>query len=198
MTGKDFEEAAVRHGTDKVRYMRYYWSHMRKWLQSPISILELGVFHGASVRMFAELFPQAKIHGIDINRECSKHASPPQINIHIGSQVDQRFLSGVVSSMGSVDVVIDDGSHMMDHMKTSFDILFQRLNPGGLYVVEDLGCCYMQQFGGELRHHGTFIEKAKDLVDNVNVDSRLGNPLMISGIHFYDNIVFIGKSRSRY
>ena len=39
----------------------------------------------------------------------------------IGSQADAAFLESVVAEMGGLDVVLDDGSHRMEHIKASFD-----------------------------------------------------------------------------
>lgn len=36
-----------------------------------------------------------------------------------------------------LDLVIDDASHYYEHSRTSFEIAFPRLRPGGLYVIED-------------------------------------------------------------
>lgn len=40
---------------------------------------------------------------------------------------------------GSLDVVIDDGSHRVDHQIASFEVLFPLLSDHGIYVVEDTG-----------------------------------------------------------
>ena len=36
-----------------------------------------------------------------------------------------------------LDLVVDDASHYLDPTRASFDVLFPRLRPGGLYVIED-------------------------------------------------------------
>ncbi len=37
------------------------------------------------------------------------------------------------------DVIIDDGSHVTEHQILTAECLLPRLNPGGVYVIED---CY--------------------------------------------------------
>ena len=39
---------------------------------------------------------------------------------------------------GDFDIIIDDGSHKMNHQQISFDVLFPHLKSGGIYVIEDL------------------------------------------------------------
>ena len=38
---------------------------------------------------------------------------------------------------GGLDLVIDDGSHLAEPTRTSFDTLFPLLAPGGFYIIED-------------------------------------------------------------
>ena len=37
----------------------------------------------------------------------------------------------------SIDLVIDDASHLYVETKASFEELFPRLRPGGLFIIED-------------------------------------------------------------
>ena len=47
----------------------------------------------------------------------------------------ERFLSEHDVEFG---LVIDDGSHASSHQQISLGSLFRRVEPGGLYVIEDL------------------------------------------------------------
>ena len=70
---------------------------------------------------------QAVIYGIDINPECANLNFTTE-NIRIGDQSDQKFLLKVAKEMKSIDIIIDDGSHRMDHIRKSLSILFPKLN----------------------------------------------------------------------
>ena len=50
--------------------------------------------------------------------------------------------------MGGVDIVLDDGSHHMHDVKSSFDYLYPILNVGGIYIIEDLHTSYWRRYGG--------------------------------------------------
>jgi hypothetical protein len=186
---------AVSCGTDKLRYMEYYWWHLHHWAQQPVTLLEIGVFQGQSLKMWESLFPNGAIHALDINPECVQYANPPRTTVTIGSQADPAALEQwAASAAAPIDLIVDDGSHIMEHLRISFLHLFPKLRPGGIYVLEDLGTCYWANYGGELRHPLTMIEFLKSLVDNVNYEcSNLGNPLAIDHIHFYNNICFVYK-----
>jgi hypothetical protein len=72
------------------------------------------------------------IVGIDIDPACKEHQSE-DIEIHIGSQDDPNLIDHVVVENGVIDVVIDDGSHMMEHMLRTFNLLYDRISPNGVY-----------------------------------------------------------------
>ena len=42
------------------------------------------------------------------------------------------------TGLSGFDFIIDDGSHMYNDVSAALDTLFSRLNPGGVYFIEDL------------------------------------------------------------
>jgi hypothetical protein len=55
-------------------------------------------------------------------------------------QADREQLTAIVDrEFGDepLDLVIDDASHLYAPTKASFEVLFPRLRPGGLYIIED-------------------------------------------------------------
>lgn len=61
------------------------------------------------------------------------------INILTGDQGNFDDLKSWVNiSGGQFDVIIDDGGHHSDQILNSFQVLWNALNPGGLYFLEDL------------------------------------------------------------
>lgn len=48
-------------------------------------------------------------------------------------------MAGVVKqSGGHFDIIIDDGGHLYNQQKATFEVLWRTLAPGGLYYIEDL------------------------------------------------------------
>jgi hypothetical protein len=144
--------------------------------------------------------PKAIIFGIDIDPACKKF-DDGDANVRIGSQADPVFLKSVVSEMGGLDIVIDDGSHVANHQKTSFDVLFPLLSEGGMYLCEDLQTSYWEVYhDGGYQRPGTFIELSKQLVDDLHAwyhnhrQVALANAAeSINSITFYDGLVVIEK-----
>lgn len=179
-----------------------YFAPYRNSARAPLRMLEIGVNHGGSLELWRGYFgPDAIIYGVDINPKCAALDTKDGTRVRIGSQADPAFLKSVVAEMGGVDIVLDDGSHIAEHMNISFDILFPLLSEGGLYVVEDLACAYWTKFGGGYRKPTTFIERAKTLNDDIHhwwhrhgvkVASAKG---MVSGIHVHDSVIVIEKNK---
>lgn len=135
----------------------------------PLRFLEIGVSEGGSLELWRRwLGPDAVIVGIDVDPTCAGVVAPDIATVRIGSQADPDFLRQVVSEMGGVDVVLEDGSHLASHQRASLTTLWPLLSDGGLYLCEDVHTAYWPAFEGGLRRPGTAIEVAKDLVDDLH------------------------------
>lgn len=131
-------------------YFRVYRELFDSRRDQPMKILEIGVFKGASLKVWKSYFrhPESTVVGIDIDPNCAKFDAPAErIHVRIGSQTDFEFLRQVVAEFGPFDVIIDDGSHVSGHILTSFNFLFLRgLKDPGLYFVEDLHAMYWPSY----------------------------------------------------
>lgn len=198
----NLSELATKYGTDKGpschNYTAVYEQMFEAVRDEPLKILEIGVLDGASLRMWEEYFPNAEIHGIDINPDC-KVVADDRITIHIGSQSDKDFLDGIGIDF---DIVIDDGSHQVADQIFTFKCLWP--NTKMVYVVEDAYTSYLPHYGGGYRRTGTAIEFFKDLVDDT-IARWLAKMYKTQGIHlsykdigmiqFYASLVCIYKGK---
>lgn len=140
MEHSSLDDRGIMLATDKCSlnhdYLRHYEQAFSRFRDQDINIVEIGIFGGASLTLWENFFSKAKIVGIDINPECSKYQTE-RSTIEIGSQADTKFLSRIVDRFPPT-IIIDDGSHRADHIQITFEYLFPRLLPGGVYVVEDM------------------------------------------------------------
>lgn len=170
---RKLDKISKSFGTDKSSEIHNYCEKYEKWLPfnrlEPITLLEIGVLHGQSLLSWREYFPNAKIVGIDIDPDCKKSENIDQnIFVEIGSQDDISFLDSVCRKYGNFDLILDDGSHVNEHVIKSFQFLIDFVKSEGVYVVEDSTTSYWPDWGGGFRQKGTSIEFFKDLVDDVN------------------------------
>jgi hypothetical protein len=181
-----------------VHYLDLYERYFAPLKSGPVTLLEIGVFKGGSLQLWRRYFgPGATIYGIDIDPACAEMADPPT-QIRIGSQADPLFLRSVVEEMGRPNIVLDDGSHVAQHQRVSFETLFSLLQPGGLYIIEDTQTAYWPgQHEGGYGRAGTAIELVKRLVDDLHGwwhnQPGIVEKHDIAGIHVHDSIVFIEK-----
>lgn len=137
-----------KHNTDKNashhNYGKYYEKHIAPYRTTAKRYLEIGVRYGESLRAMREYLCNAdRIVGIDIDPATKRHEDPGLgIYVELGDQRDPSFLAWVNAEHGPFDVILDDGSHIWEDVKTSFETLFPMLRDGGLYIVEDTHAFY--------------------------------------------------------
>ncbi len=182
-----------------LHYLPIYDKLFSEYVGTNVRFLEIGVFKGGSLRMWRKLLgTEARIFGVDINPECAKYGDTEN-QVRIGSQDDPDFLKAVVSEMGGVDIVLDDGSHLARHQRDSFEILFPLLSENGLYIIEDLHTAYWPRFDGGWKRPGTGIEFLKDKIDQMHLPyvkrgmNKKEFMTNIESIQFFDSIAAIRK-----
>ena len=199
----DFEKLFFGHQgrtIDKwLHYLPVYDRYLSGFRGKPFTMLEIGVFKGGSLELWRKYFgEQAKIFGVDIDPQCAQRVDPPN-QVRIGSQDDPVFLRSVVAEMGPPDFILDDGSHIGRHQRTSFEVLFPLLKTGGLYMIEDLQTAYWHQtWEGGYRKPGTAIEHVKSMIDDLHAwyhEKPTTTPArdQIGAIHVHDSIVVLEK-----
>ena len=184
-----------------VHYFDIYEKHFQRFIDKKPVVLEIGVFGGGSLEMWKNYFGNgSKIIGLDINPECKEHESE-DIEIFIGSQDDPNILNQIKSKYPNIDILIDDGSHVMSHMKKTFSEMYNFINENGIYLVEDTHTCYWKEYEGGLGERNSFMELAKALIDHLNAVHTRGaiKPSTFTSstgsICFYDSIIVFEKSQ---
>ena len=89
-----------------------------------------------SIRMWLEYFPGVHCWGFDLADFSS--FSMPGFTFFRGDLSSAADLKRLGDEMGTVRIMIDDGSHASYHQQMALVHLFPKLEAGGLYVVEDL------------------------------------------------------------
>ena len=165
------DRLAKSFGTDKCSENHNYCDKYEKYLPfkryDNLNILEIGVLNGKSLLTWKDYFYKSNILGIDINPDCKQYEES-RISVEIGSQDDGNFLSRIAQQYGPFDLIIDDGSHMNSHVIYSFEHLFGHLKPSGVYVIEDCGTSYWNDYEGGYLKPTTSIEYFKSLSDDIN------------------------------
>jgi cephalosporin hydroxylase len=178
-----------------LHYFDIYERHLERFRGTSPVVLEIGVSGGGSVEMWKEYFGEgSRIVGVDINPDCKAHEQEG-IEVFIGGQSDPATIEAVFAAYPRIDIVIDDGSHVMSDMIATFEMVYSRINPNGVYLLEDTYTCYKPKKGGGLKREGTFMEFAKDKIDELHA-TRVQSGIAATGftrstesICFYDSII---------
>ena len=192
---------AGRIVTKMSNYFEIYERHFARFRGTDVHVVEVGVRHGGSLRLWKHYFgPSANIVGVDINPHC-KALEEERVAVFIGDQADRTFLRELAARLPRIDILIDDGGHMMAQQIHTFEELFPYITPNGIYLCEDLHTSYMPWAGGWYRRRGTFVEYSKTLIDQLNawhVDSQ-SQPRVndftrsAHSLHYYDSVLVIEK-----
>ena len=181
-------------------YLEIYDRHLSRYIGKEVNVLEIGVSHGGSLNMWRDYFGRhANIYGVDINPKC-KELEGDRIKIFIGSQEDVDFLNYLITQIPKLDILIDDGGHMMKQQITTFESLFNHVDTNGVYICEDLHTSYWRKFGGGYKNKKSYIEYSKNFIDYIHAWHSKTRRLPVSdftrtvyGLHYYDSMLVIEK-----
>lgn len=210
----NLHQLAKIYRTDKGNghnFIDHYTSHLEKFRPKKIKLLEIGVGGydnplkgGKSLRMWKKYFPKGEIYSIDIHDKSALQEE--RIKIFQGSQVDEGFLHQVLKEIGEPDIIIDDGSHINEHVVGTFKILFPFLKKGGIYFVEDTQTSYWPEYGGDsmdLENPKTMMNFFKKLTDALNYEEFKNPDYKVSyfdkhivSMHFYHNLIVLHKGEN--
>lgn len=184
-----------------MHYFDIYHRHFARFRGKPVVILEFGVFEGGSLEMWRDYFGRkAMIYGVDIDPRCKKFDGK-RMKIFIGDQEDRDFLRSLAAEIGPIDVLIEDGGHTMGQQIATFEEMYGAVKDDGVFLIEDLHTSYWERYGGGYRKPGTFIEYAKNLVDQLNAWYSKEEPKFAvddftrttRSMHVYDSIIVFEK-----
>ncbi len=136
-------ELAIKHQTDKSHLHGYTVTVYPQFLDQarhfPVAMLEIGVLQGASLRMWDEYFihPGAKLFAWDIKPECEQ-GIPSRFTFQQVDCLSEDQVQVAARKLPNLDVVVDDGAHSPLSRKIPFEVLWDKLNSGGLYIIEDV------------------------------------------------------------
>lgn len=199
---------AKKYGTDKVtrhNYHNIYPFYIEKLYDKSGGMIEIGLRKGASLRMYLDLFPNMHVYGLDIEPEQKDG------DRHTIIKCDQSLETDLKNAMTKIKHPIyyinDDGSHIPEHQVLTFNVMFPKLESGGVYIIEDIQTSYWKKIriydkydvNYGIYHPKNCIEIFKKVIDGVNnkysktYSSEIHHQEKIHSVTFAENCIIIIK-----
>lgn len=99
------------------------------------NILEIGIQDGGSIQMWLDFFQSANIFALDINKT-SLFDGQERVKKIIGNAYSDQTVNFLEDNY--FDLIIDDGSHLLQDMEYVAKNYCQKLNKNGILVIEDI------------------------------------------------------------
>lgn len=195
-----------KYGTQKNTHVSFgktildiYEPYFEPLKDKPLNIVEIGVLSGASLFTWQEYFTQAMIFGLEINPPPIETDRIKVFKCDQGDIIDLATCKDRIP--GKLDIVIDDGSHINDYTLLAFHYLFDHLNSGGLYIIEDTLCTYdtaSKDWPGMVLNSpiANFYNQRIDVDRFIlkHIQEMDFSQSQIFYVHFYRNLIIIKKA----
>lgn len=120
---------------DRHNYAPVYSSLFEPMRFLNIKLLEIGIRYGNSLLSWHEYFPKATIYAAEIYAAHDERmfVNKPRINIKIGDATDEQLID-----VSDLNIIIDDADHALETQIGVLTANWEKLLPGGFYIIEDL------------------------------------------------------------
>lgn len=119
-------------------YLPHYDKLLLPYKDKFTSILEIGLAKGDSIKLWDRYFSKSRIVGCDLSIvfEIPESVNGNTIECFWADATTQDF----VDKLGDkrFDIIIDDGSHLHQDQVKTFNLLKDKMNKGGIYIIEDI------------------------------------------------------------
>jgi hypothetical protein len=158
----DLCDLFFKYGSDKCPQIFHSYSPVYQKILTPhknniLSMIEIGIGNiysmintvgatyqaGASLKAWRDFLPNAIVYGLDIDRTILFEDT--RIKCFYTNQSSEASLLETLENIKNYiyhhnyfDLIIDDGSHIIQHMILSLEVLKNYLNNNGLYIIEDI------------------------------------------------------------
>lgn len=150
LAGSDKQQPAGHH------YGEVYAGLFRPFKYRRIRLLEIGIggygysLGGQSLTAWQAYFPRATVIACDIEDKIALASRGTRI--YRIDQSSDSDLEQLRQAEGPFEIIIDDGSHLNRHQIFTFRKLFGAVQPGGLYVIEDVMTSFWSWGGWDGAH----------------------------------------------
>lgn len=179
-------ENPSRYNTDKMSlngmgnhsYARYYDGVFENYENLNISLLEIGIYNGASVRLFHDYFKNGRITGVDIlnfwNHGDIKDYERLNVMYFDGYNIKNFNLFGG----DKYDFIIDDGPHDISSQIFFLNNYVNLLKKNGRLILEDVPASNLDRIISECK-----LDTSKIKVFRYDIESKIYDDIIIEYVN---------------
>ena len=119
-------------------YSKFYEDYFKIIKNKKLNILEIGSFYGNASAALYFYFQKANIFSADIFPDLFSYKSKRIFNFYVNSSSEQSIKDSILSLDNKFDIIIEDALHSYKDQIISLFMLFPKLNPGGIFITEEL------------------------------------------------------------
>jgi len=192
-------ELGLKCHTDKAylhNFCNFYEQNLNK---NVTKLYEIGVLDGASLQMWSEYYPNAQIIGFDIEDKSMLKLNS-NVTVKYLDQGNITQLKDLANNSNNVDIIIDDGSHFIDHQIMTFEILFNSLKTNGQYIIEDLHTSTLLHSGYHFNNNKGTLQYLLDIMQQtqpVNYPGQINTQEVIANIKNINIFANLGTDKGR-
>lgn len=135
-----FSDKGDRHPSHNHFYIDIYDKLFNPLQNDAINLLEIGISTGASLDLWSKFFTNGTITGLDKNKPLPFDYldSLPNVNMIFGMAYDPDNVNYLLANLPQQDIIIDDGSHLIEDQIQVLFLYHQLVKPGGYFIIEDI------------------------------------------------------------
>jgi hypothetical protein len=124
-------------------YLDLYDNLLRKKKESALNVLEIGIWHGGSIKLWNDYFTIANIYAIDImhiNDVWDNIKNNERIILYTSTNAYDIpfFKSTFFDNNIKFDFILDDGPHTLESMIQFIILYSQIMTDDGILIIEDV------------------------------------------------------------
>ena len=125
-------------------YLDLYDKLLLKRKETAFNILEIGIYYGGSIKLWADYFVNSVIYALDImpiEYVWDEIKNKSNIILHTSTDAyDEEYFNYTLLQKSNLkfDMILDDGPHTLESMKTFIKLYSQLLTDDGILIIEDV------------------------------------------------------------
>jgi cephalosporin hydroxylase len=155
-------------------YLPLYQTLLFKKKETALHVLEVGIYHGGSIKLWSDFFTNANVYGLDImniNDVCENIKNNEKIKLYTSYDAynNDLFTNNFLNKNIKFDFMLDDGPHTLESMKQFIKLYSQIMKEDGILIIEDVQSWdWIDILINEVPEHLKQFIKTYDLRENKN------------------------------